>query len=300
MLKITTLIVCLFYAISIYGATLIESIDDDGKTGKVTIDNDRARIDSGSLGGYILVNLSEATIYAIDHQERAILDLRSPLLSSSSANDHVDKPPTRPSVVFKKIGKGPVISGYQTLRYRVSVDGMHCFDEYLSEQLLNIPGVRRFAEVLGEASGANTESGMGAPFDPEAPCESADDLADDYYPKFGIPMKTVASNGITTHKITRVITDFKPPVGTFSSPPAYRRMTRAELVERSGARIPEHSQGAGNLDSEAITRLQEQIRQQIEAMKKRRQTHPEPGKPASQANTDSANDASETDTSTSP
>lgn len=285
---------------SIYGATVIESIDDDGKTGKVTIDNDRARIDSGVLGGYILVNLDEATIYAIDHKERAILDLRSPLLSSGPHKDHVDKSAAQPSVTFKKIGKGPVISGYQTVRYQVNVDGMHCFDEYLSEQLLGEPGVRRFAEVLGEATGSDAESGMGIPFDPEAPCESADDLADDYYPKFGIPMKTVASNGLTTHEITRVITDFKPPVGTFTSPPAYQRMTRAELAERAAARIPEHGQGSGSLDSDAIMKLQQQIKQQIEAMKKRRQTHPDPGKPGKQANPGSAVDTSEPDATTDP
>lgn len=298
MLKTTALIICLFYAMSLYGATLIESIDDDGKTGKVTIDNDRARIDSGALGGYILVNLNEATIYAVDHKERAILDLRSPLLPSSQENSHESKPHSRPPVTFKKIGKGPVISGYQTVRYRVSIDGMHCFDEYLSEQLLNAPGVRRFTEVLGEATGADTESGMGIPFDPDAPCESADDLADDYYAKYGIPMKTVASNGLTTHKITRVITDFSPPVGTFTAPPAYRRMTRAELTERAVARIPEHSQGSTNLDSEEISRLQQQIKQQIEAMKKRRHPAPMPDEKDGQGNPDSTTDTAEPDTVT--
>jgi len=286
----------------IYGATVIESIDDDGKTGKVTIDNDRARIDSGALGGYILVNLSTATIYAVDHQERAILDLRSPLLSASPDNSqHVDKPHRQPSVTFKKIGKGPVISGYETVRYRVSIDGMHCFDEYLSEQLLTAPGVKRFTEVMGEATRADTESGMGLPFDPEAPCESADNLADDYYPKFGIPMKTVASNGLTTHKITRVITDFNPPVGTFTSPPAYRQMTRAELVERAAASIPGHGQTAGgNLDSEEITKLREQIKQQIEAMKKRRQTPPTSNDSVKQTNPDSSTNASEADDTATP
>jgi len=297
MLKTTTLMICLFYTMSLYGATVIESVDDDGKVGKVTIDNDRARIDSGALGGYILVNLNEATIYAVDHKERAILDLRSPLLSSGTNEGHTDKPQGRPSVTFKKIGKGPVISGYETVRYRVSIDGMHCFDEYLSEQLLSAPGVKRFTEVMGEATRTDTGSGMGLPFDPEAPCESADNLADDYYPKYGIPMKTVASNGLTTHKITRVITDFNPPVGTFTSPPAYRQMTRAELAERSAARIPAHNQGSGSLDSEAITRLQEQIKQQIEAMKKRRQKSPAPGEVANQENPDSAPDSSVPDTS---
>jgi len=141
---------------------------------------------------------------------------------------------------------------------------------------------------------------MGLPYDPEAPCESADDLADDYYAKFGIPMKTVASNGLMTHKITRVITDFSPPVGTFTSPPAYRRMTRADLAERAAAQIPGHGQESGILDSEEITQLQQQIKQQIEAMKKRRHPAPVPDEPSGQATPGNTTDTAEPDTASPP
>lgn len=282
----------LFCSVAVYGATVIESIDDDGKIGKVTIEKDRARIDSGALGGYILVNLKDASIYAIDHKERAILDLRSPLLTSGAMHGQADKPGTRPSVTFKKIGPGPVISGYKTIHYRVSVDGMHCSDEYLSAQLLTLPGVRRFTEVLGKATGDDRQSGMGIPYDPEAPCESADDLTDDYYPQLGIPMKSVGSNGLMTHKITRVITAFDPPVGTFTSPPSYQKMTRAQLEERAAARIPAHNQGPGNLDDAALKEFQQQIKRQIEAIKKRRHKAATGDESNEQTDSDNSADAS--------
>jgi len=256
----------LISAPAVFSAILIESVDDDGKKGRVLIDEGRARVDAGTLGGYMLINLDDGTAYAINHGERAILDLNGPMVSTHPQTGN-SKPP---SVSVKKQGKGPIIAGYQTIRYRVSIDGMHCFDEYLSEQLLKYPHVKRFVEVIGEATGADATTGMGVPFDPDAPCESADELADDYYHKFGIPMRTIGSNGLITHEIKRIVTDMEPPAGTFTSPPGYIKVTREQLIQRTIEKMPAHSD-ISNLSAEDVKKMQEQIKKQLEVMKKRRQ-----------------------------
>lgn len=265
-------IITLLFCCSIYTtapcAILIESIDDDGKTGRVTIDEGRARIDADTLGGYILVNLDDATIYAVNHKERALMDLRSPRLSSHHSEGKDNIITSSPPVEFKRMGKGPVIAGYETIRYQVKIDGMYCFDEYLSEQLLTYPNIKRFVEIIGESTGTDSNSGMGIPFDTDAPCESADDLADDYYAKFGVPMRTVGSNGLISHEISRINFDAKPPAGTFAAPPGYKQVSRKELIDRSADNIPAHS-GISNLNNEDILKMQEQIKKQIEIMKKR-------------------------------
>lgn len=270
MFKTLFLFCTLLLSSSAFSAILIESINDDGKKGRVLIDEGRARIDAGTLGGYMLINLDDGAAYAINHSERAILDLNSPLIISHPHGDMLSKSTPAPVVSFKKIGKGPVIAGYQTIRYRVSIDGMHCFDEYLSEQLLTYPHVKRFVEVIGKSTGADSTTGMGVPFDTDAPCESADELADDYYHKLGIPMRTVDSNGLISHEIKRVDTNVEPAAGTFASPPGYKKVTRKELIERSTGTTPAHSD-IGNLSSEDIKKMQEQIIKQLEMMKKRRQ-----------------------------
>jgi len=251
-----------------HSSILIESVDDDGKKGRVLIDEGRARVDAGTLGGYMLINLNDGSVYAVNHGERAILDLNTPLISTHPhSNNSTQKAPT---ITFVKKGNGPVIAGYQTIRYRVNIDGMHCFDEYLSEQLLSYPHVKRFVEVIGKSTGADANTGMGVPFDPDAPCESADELADDYYQKFGIPMRTVGSNGLISHEITHVDTKTNPPAGTFTSPPGYKTVTREELINRAASKIPAHSD-TSNLSSDDVKKMQERIKQQLEAMKKRRQ-----------------------------
>jgi hypothetical protein len=268
MYKTALLLSTLLLNTATHAAILIESVNDDGKTGRVLIDEGRARIDAGTLGGYMLINLDTGSAYAINHAERAILDLRSPILSTNPHSSAMTQKP--PAITFKKMGKGPVVAGYETTRYRVSIDGMHCFDELLSEQLLNYPHVKRFAEVIGEASGADSITGMGVPFDPEAPCESADELADDYYHKLGIPMRTIGSNGLVTHEIKRIDTNMEPPAGTFASPPGYNTVTREELLERAASKIPAHA-NSSTLSTQEVEKMQEQIKKQLEAMKKRRQ-----------------------------
>jgi hypothetical protein len=262
------LLSALLLSMTAHSAILIESVDDEGKHGRVLIDEGRARIDAGTLGGYMLINLDDGSAYAINHSERAILDLHSPLVSThphDTSNTQKTKPPT---VTFQKLGKGPVIAGYQTIRYKVSIDGLHCFDEFLSEQLLTYPDVKRFVEVIGESTGADSETGMGAPYDAEAPCESADELADDYYYKLGIPMRTVGSNGLTSHEIKRVDAEVDPPAGTFTSPPDYKKVTRSELIERAGGNLSGHSD-ISNLSAGDIEKMQQQIKKQMEIMKKR-------------------------------
>ncbi len=266
MQKKISLLIGLSLCTSASAAILLESVDDDGKVGRVTIEEGRARIDADSLGGYILVNLEEGSIFAVNHKERALMDLRSPRISPHGKIKNSKS--TQPGITFKKVGKGPAIAGYETNRYKVSIDGMYCFDEYLSEQLLTNKNIKRFVEIIGESSGSDDESGMGIPFDPAAPCESADDLADDFYVKLGIPMRTVGSNGLVTHEITRVDFNLTPPAGTFTAPPGYSQVSRQALIDRH-SRNNSAQPDVGNLNNAEILKMQKQIKKQIEDMKQR-------------------------------
>lgn len=268
MFKILLVLSAAVLSSTAHSAILIESINDEGKKGRVVIDEGRARVDAGVLGGYMLINLNDGVAYVIDHSERVILDLSSPMVNNHPHSEMMKQVPP-PRVSIKKKGKGPVVAGYQTIRYRVSINGLHCFDELLSEQLLTYPHVKRFVEVIGAATGADAESGMGVPFDDEAPCESADELFDDHYHKLGLPMRTIDSNGLVSHEITRVDTDLDPPAGTFASPPGYKKVTREELVQRSAANIPARG-NMTDLSNEDVEKMRKQIIKQLDIMKKRR------------------------------
>ena len=263
-----------------HAGILIESVNGDGEKGKISIDGIRGRIDSGDLGGYMLVNLDTAQIYAVSHADRVVMEL-TPDKPSDKVHPGL-KPAKPPQVKLSDAGKGPDILGYPTRRYRVSVNGLHCFDEYLAASLLKNADLKRFVEVMATASQAQRNTAIGMPFDDNAPCESADELVDDYYPRYGIPMRTVDSNGLVSHEIKHVDlhADLKP--GTFIVPPNYESVTRDEMARRMAQGAPATQDH--DLSDEEIRKL----RSQIESQMKRLQSHkkdkqePEPSPPAGQ------------------
>lgn len=249
-----------------HAGILIESVNGDGDKGKVMIDGMRARIDSGDLGGYMLVNLESGQIYAVDHSERVIMEL-TPEKPSDKAHPGL-KHGKPPQIKLTDAGKGPDILGYATQRYRVSINGLHCFDEYLSAQLLEHAELKHFVETLARATRAESNTAIGMPFDASAPCESANELVDDYYPRYGIPLRTVDSNGLVSHEVKRIDTNAEFLPGTFIVPPNYESVTREEMARRLASPSP----GIDNdMSEEDIRKLRKQIETQMKKLQPQKQ-----------------------------
>ena len=247
-------------------AVLIESEDEDKKKARVLIDGNRARIDSGALGGYMLLNLEKEKVYAINHEERVILDLSSPIVTHSA---HKSETAALPKIEIKAQGKGPKIAGYATKKYRVFMNGLHCFDEYLAPSLLKNKEIKRFVQILAKTTQAQENNAIGLPFDEQTPCDSAPELADDYYEKYGIPLRTVDGTGLISHQITSINTKASFLPGTFSSPNGYTAVTRQDMLQRVIDSVPSHA-SVEEMNMEDIIELQNKIQKQIQQLEKSR------------------------------
>jgi len=263
-------LILIFSALIFYSntnaAVLIDSEDEDKKKARVLIDGNRARIDSGALGGYMLLNLEKEKVYAINHQERVILDLSSPVTTHSP---HKSEPGTLPKIEIKAQGKGPKIAGYATKKYRIFMNGLHCFDEYLAPSLLKNKEIKRFVQILAKTTQAQENNAIGLPFDEQTPCDSAPELADDFYEKYGIPLRTVDSTGLISHQIKNINTKANFQSGTFSSPNGYTAVTRQDMIQRAIDSAPSHAT-VEEMDMEDIIKLQNKIQKQIEQLEKNR------------------------------
>ena len=159
----------------------------------------------------------------------------------------------------------------------VSLNGLHCFDEYLSASLLKNADLKRFVEVMAGASQAQQNTAIGMPFDDNAPCESADELVDDYYPRYGVPMRTVDSNGLVSHEIKHVDLHAELQAGTFIVPPNYESVSREEMARRmtQGTTAPQDHE----LSKEEIRKLRSQIEAQMKQLQSHRKEQKEPDQP---------------------
>ena len=240
---------------------VIDSVDDSGNPTKVSIDGERARIDGGNRDFYLLLDLKGGTVYAVSPGDRIVINLSASTTRQAIHRALGMEEADLPQVTVEKVGEGPEIAGQKTMRYRVSMQAAHCFDEYLASAPLTLSPVRRFLEVMAAASN-QTESVMAALLAAGEPnlCEAAGDDVDDQYQELGIPMRTVLADGSVTHEITKVDLDAAVPAASLELPSDYKVVTRQELRNREA----EDNGDSGETTMDEVTQRQQAIESDIQ------------------------------------
>lgn len=229
----------LAWAGTVQAGVIIESTSARSGPGKVMIDGDRARIDSGDAGTYMLLDLESQKVLAVNVGERFAMDLTSPLPRPSRHAEMSASSVRPPDVRLERSGAGPAVAGFATTRYRVMVDDTHCRDELLASGPLDDPGIRRFVSTMAAASSNEQRMILMLLTDEDRVCDAADDLVDDHYPELGIPMRTVGPDGEVLHQIDRIRLDAEVPGEALELPADIPVLTRAQIRERDSAPDPE-------------------------------------------------------------
>lgn len=214
---------------------LSEGQDDD--TARVSIAGDWARIDHDDWPIYMLIDLQHGHVYAISPSERQIVDLMTPPPPPSQHAAEAIAKVGQPEARLERLGDGPTIAGFQTTRYRVSIDDTVCYDEYLALEPLQNPQIRRFVRALSRASQTEADTALEIAIDPSTLCEAADNLVDDQYPTLGIPMRTVARDQSIIHRITAIRETDDFATNFFALPAGYRHLTRQQAQQQAQARL---------------------------------------------------------------
>ncbi len=214
---------------------LIESIDGDGKHSTVLIDGAKARIDHAIPGGYMILDLGTKKVYAVDNARHLVMDLSTPFVQRS-AHAAVAMRPRRPAVEMEDLGPGPKIHGYTTVHYRISVQGRHCFDEFLAGAAAADPRIQRFLVTMSQLSDSADEVRHNLLFSDSDPCDAAADTIDDRYPELGLPLRTVRADGTVSHEISRIELDAAMTAATFTWPEDYPLLSRQQVYERLGGK----------------------------------------------------------------
>ncbi len=204
-----------------FAGTLIESRDENGDLAKMRISETMARIDSGEPEDYMIVDLQASAVYVVSPAERIILLLDEGMMGMPARAGEAP-----PKVEVDGQGAGGKVAGYETRRYRVSVAGRHCFDDYVSAAVLDLPGMRRFAQVMAQASGEPVSRA-------EDPCAYAIEMMGQRYASLGVPLKTVEADGRVSHEILRIVTNVDFSADVFVLPPDYQRITQADLMRQA-------------------------------------------------------------------
>lgn len=237
MMRKTVLLVAAVWFLSIsssYGATLIESKDDQGTVMKMWLEGSAMRIDIGNEPTYMLFDVKKKKMYAVDPAKREAMDM-SHLFNEDNRNR-----PGQPAytIQFEKQGKGPVIAGYDTVHYLTTVNGMKCSDEYLSKKAFDDVGSLEIFEALStmaESAGTEMDMGMETP----DPCESGQANAMELYEKHGYPLKMVENDGSVDSEVIRIALKVAKPQKDFQVPDGYQVIDLEQMMNEQMKYMPQ-------------------------------------------------------------
>jgi len=245
---------------------IIESVNKHQMHSKVSIEATRARIDSGSNDGYLLMDLASGKTYTVNHLEGVVIDHESAVATSEHITSAI-KDRMMPKVALLKQGDGPVINGFPTDHYRVMInDTLHCSDEYLSPKATENEIVKNFVAAMARGSDGVDNLIMASLFGNEQMCEAAADIVDDEYAEKGLPMQSVDPQGMVTHEITSINMAATFAAEDMTLPAHYELLSRAQMRERLKERAKELQQqidAMPEIDLEQVMKQQREMQQRM-------------------------------------
>lgn len=246
---------------------VIESVNKHQQHSKVSIEETRARIDSGAADDYLLMDLASGKTYTVNRLEGVVIDLESAVATSEHITNAI-KDRMMPQVELLRQGNGPMVNGYPTIHYRVMINGsIHCSDEYLSPKAIENPDIKRFVAAMARGSEGTDNIIMASLFGERQMCEAAADIIDDEYAVKGLPMRSVDLEGMVAHEITRIRTPVIFTVEEMTIPAGYELLSRAQMRERLKERaklMQQQIDAMPEIDMDQVIQQQREMQQRMQ------------------------------------
>lgn len=184
-----------------------------------------ARINSRGTDDYKIVNFNTGTIYSVSPEDNQVFDLSNAIPAFSG----IKPPPLRLDI--KPAGKGPVIAGYHTKKYRVSANGGYCGTLFASKEALKGSAIENMFGALKTMADKHLESlGSFAVIIPT--CQLARIQLVEKLQHLGAPMRVLDADGNIDSEITGIIKNASINPQNYSFPASYRKVSMDEKVEQ--------------------------------------------------------------------
>jgi hypothetical protein len=198
-------------------ATLME-MESEGETMKIWIQGAKMRMDAE--GAYMLMDWEASKMYVVNPAEGMAMDMSHVFAAQPTGGED-----SGPTPVVSKVGDGPEIAGYDTVHYKISVEGEHCQDIYTSKKAYKDLDAEDLFERIQKLSATDME-GMD---EWSSACDYADKGLD--FGNLGFPMRTeyVESGGVD--EVRRIVPDAGQPGGGFDVPAGLEVMDMSQMMQ---------------------------------------------------------------------
>jgi hypothetical protein len=224
-------------AIPVWAATLVERQDAQGKTEKLTVSEDYARVDTSRQGFYTLIDFKQDKMFLVHAKKKEIVERSLKPVSPPAPPEGMPLPPEKPvgDVQLVEKGEGPEIAGYTTTHYQITADGEVCADSYLSASAAEVTHLKGFLKVMEEMAMPPKDMITRMP----ACAQAQFKLKADFFDK-GLPLRSVNKEGKVTYEITSIKTDVDVPTDTFKLPDGYEVMTEEGMRKKMEEMMRQH------------------------------------------------------------
>jgi len=203
------------FSTAVGAVTLIEERDSESTT-LMYLEDGKMRVETAGEPGYMLADLRRRKFFAVDPAKKRAADMSAQMLPQQA---RAQSP--KVAGILEKVGSGPRIAGYATEHYVLTANGQKCEEIFTSKQAFIDSGMGSLWSDFAAAFKGLSASAEGA-----SPCDVAENQADPS--KFGLPLRTVSSDGQTT-EVIRIEKGVAAPPGGFEVPRGYRTVTMQEL-----------------------------------------------------------------------
>ena len=199
-------------------ATLIEYVESEGETMKIWFQGAKMRMEAE--GAYMLMDWEAKKMYIVSPEEGMAMDM-----SHIFAAQPTGEGGSGPEAVVSKVGDGPEIAGYDTVHYKISVEGEHCQDIYASKKAYKDLDAEDLFDRIQKLSDSDME-GMD---EWSTPCDYAEQGLD--FAELGFPMRTEYAESGAFEEVKRIVPDAGQPDGGFDVPAGLEIMDMSQMMQ---------------------------------------------------------------------
>ena len=216
-------------------AVLIESRDHSGERTRIYLQDQKARIETASQDGFMVLDLSKKKLKLIIHEHKAILDLSD--IFSTRSQTYNSEGEFIESYIESK-GLGPRIAGYETEEYEIFSNDKYCGSAFVSVRAIQETGFRKFFTVLNKLSDHVQRKMAVKAFLPQPSlCDQAATNVGNQLLNTGFPLRFTNQHKQQRNEVTNINTRATLPTNAFLIPASYQPTTPAEFLTKASKKI---------------------------------------------------------------
>lgn len=209
----------MMWSAGLHAATLLEYKESEGETMRIWFQGAKMRMESE--GGYMLMDWDASKMYVVSLEEGIAMDMSHVM----GAQPKGGAGGNMPEAVATKVGGGPEIAGYDTVHYKISVEGEHCQDIYVSRKAYKDLKAERLFDRIQKLADADMEEMNQW----STPCDYADRGLD--FAEIGFPMRTEYADSGESEEVRRIVPDAGQPEGGFDVPAGLEVMDMSQMMQ---------------------------------------------------------------------